>query len=229
MGGSTSTRRTTRRVILGNEEEARPTWVRRTMVLRTLLSFVLAALTLVASSSIAAAASVPSGERVFHNSTLEPAYNAANEGQIGYLLTPSKAPMKAPPVAWAPIYVPVYPVGTTAATTLSCMHTPVENCPSHGDGVAGAAQAIMPSVYGGGVLGHDHVLDFPSGDDFNIAWEPVLVLFTSKAAANQHLLTDAAILAAKDAGDVILIPVAQLTFNCAVVPAALWNQGTPVV
>lgn len=199
------------------------------MVRRTLLLFALGALALVASGSIAVADSVPSGERAFQQSTLEPAYNAANAGEIGYLLTPNKAPMKARPVAWAPIYVPVYPVGTTAATTLSCMHTPVENCPSHGNGVAAAAQAIMPSVYGDGVLGHDHVLDFPAADDFNIAWEPILVLFTSKAAANEHLLTDDAILAAKDRGDVVLFPVPQLTFNCAIVPAALWNQGTPVV
>jgi hypothetical protein len=158
---------------------------------------------------------------------LEPAYDAAHAGRVGYLLTPDKAPMKAPPVAWAPIYVPVYPVGTTAATNLSCMHVPVENCPSHGDAVAGAAQAIEPEVYGAGVLGHDHVLDFPGGDDFNIAWEPVLVLFTSAVAANEHLLTDAAILAARDRGDVILLPVPALTFNCAVVPATLWNHATP--
>ena len=186
------------------------------------------ALTLAVGVAPVGAATVPSGERTFRQSTLEPAYNAANAGQIGYLLTPNKAPMKAPSVAWAPIYVPVYPVGTTAATTLSCMHTPVENCPSHGNAVAAAAQGIMPSVYGDGVLGHDHVLDFPSGDDFNFAWEPVIVLFTSKDAANEHLLTDAAILSARDRGDVVLIPVSQLTFNCAVVSVAIWNQGTPV-
>lgn len=199
------------------------------MVRRILLLVVFAAPVLVGYGSVAGADSIPSGERSFHQATIEPAYNAANAGQIGYLLTPNKAPMKAPPAAWAPIYVPVYPVGTTAATTLLCMHTPVENCPSHGDGVAGAAQAIMPAVYGDGVLGHDHVLDFPSADDFNFAWEPVLVLFTSKAAANVHLLTDDAILAARDSGAVILVKVPTLTFNCAVVSSPIWTHASPIV
>jgi hypothetical protein len=199
---------------------------------RTLLAVlaVVATLALTASASAAAGDSVPTGERTLGQSTLEAAYDAAHAGSIGYLLTPNKAPdpVQANPASWAPIYIPVYPVGSTAATTLNCMHSPVENCPDHGDLVAGAAQAIMPSVYGGGVLGHDHVLDFPGGDDFDIAWQPVLVLFTSTAAANEHLLTDAAILAARDRGDVILVPAPQLTFNCAVVPAAVWDRATPI-
>jgi hypothetical protein len=202
------------------------------VLLAASLLLALAALALVASGSVAAADSIPTGERTFHQSTLEPVYNAANAGQIGYILTPDNAPshpVKAPPIAWAPIYIVVYPLGTTAGTTFSCMHTPVENCPSHGNGAAAAAQSIEPSVYGDGVLGHDHVLDFPSGDDFNIAWEPILVLFTSKAAANEHLLTDDQIAAAVARGDAIEIPRPAGTFNCAVVPAAVWNLGTPVV
>jgi hypothetical protein len=199
------------------------------MARRSVLVILLTVFGLVAYTGSAYASALPTGERSVPAGTLEPVYDAAHEGRIGYILTPEKAPMHAPPVAWAPIYVPVYPVGTTAATTFSCMHIPVENCPSHGDAVAGAADVIMHSVYGDGVLGHDHVLDFPSGDDFNFAWEPVLVLFTSKAAADQHLLTDAAILAARDAGQVVLVPVPALTFNCAVVSSALWNRATPVV
>jgi hypothetical protein len=201
------------------------------MVLRRLLFVGLAVIALGASAPIAvAAAAMPTGERTLGKSTLEPAYDAAHAGEIGYLLTPNRAPdpVKANPASWAPIYIPVYPIGTTAATALNCMHAPAENCPSHGDAVAAAARTVMPGVYGSGVLGHDHVLDFPGGDDFNIAWEPVLVLFTSTAAANQHLLTDEAILAAKDRGDVVLLPAPQLTFDCAVVPAAVWNQATPI-
>lgn len=201
------------------------------MKLASLVASALSVMLIGLAATPALSTPLPSGERSFHQSTLEPAYNAAHAGQIGYLLTPMGAPdpVKANPASWAPIYVPVYPVGTAAATTLSCMHTPVENCPSHGDAVAGAAQFLEPGVYGDGVLGHDHVLDFPAGDDFNIAWEPVIVLFTSKAAADEHLLTDVQILAAKDRGDVILIPVPQLTFNCSVVPASVWNLGAPVV
>ena len=97
-----------------------------------------------------------------------------------------------------------------------------------------AAQAISAAngfgaVYVAGVAGHDHVLDVPGGDDFNIAWEPVLVLFTTADAANEHLVTDSAILAARDRGDVVLIDVPPLTFHCSVVPVTLWNKGTPIV
>jgi hypothetical protein len=189
----------------------------------------LAAIALVPTGSIAQANSLPTGQRTFHESRLEPAYNAANAGEIGYLLTPDNAPVTQQTTAWAPIYVVIYPVGTTAATTFNCMHTPVENCPTHGDGAAAFAQATMPSVYGGGVLGHDHVLDFPGGDDFNIAWEPVRVLFTSKAAANEHLITDDAILAAKARGDVKLFPNPAKTFSCSVVSEVVWDMGIPMV
>jgi hypothetical protein len=110
-----------------------------------------------------------------------------------------------------------------------CQHTPVENCPSHGNAIAGLAQSVMPSVYGAGVLGHDHVLDFPGGQDFNVAWEPVVVLFTSSAAANEHLTTDAQIAAAVGRGDAIEIPLPQLTFDCTAVSASVYNRATPVV
>jgi len=153
----------------------------------------------------------PTGERLLHQASVEPAYNAAN-GDLGFLLTP------------------VYPTTTTVSTTLNCMHIPAENCPSHGDLVAGAAQAISAGagfgdVYANGVLGHDHVADFPGGDDFNIAWEPILVLFKTADAANVHLTTDAAILDAAAAGKVMLVPAPNLTFMCAVVPAAVWNRA----
>jgi hypothetical protein len=181
------------------------------------------------------AESLPSGERVFGNVTIEPAYDAAHAGQLIYLLTPNKTPnpVNANPRSWAPIYLPIYPAGSTAATTFNCDHTPIDNCPDHGNLVADAAQQISAakgfgSVYAHGVLGHDHVADAPGGDDFNIAWEPVLVLFTSAAAANQHLLTDAAILNAAANGTVVLVPSPNLTFHCSVVSAATYNHGTPV-
>jgi hypothetical protein len=199
------------------------------MLRRTLLMVLVPTLALVFNASPATAGEIPTGERSFHNGGVEAVYDAAHAGRIGYFYEPSKAPMNAPPVAWAPIYVVVYPTDSTAASTYLCMHQPVENCPSHGNAVAGAAQAIKPNVYGDGVVGHDHVFDFPSGDDFHFAWEPVVVLFTSKAAANEHLLTDDAILAARDRGDVILVPVAALTFNCSVVSSAVWGHGTPIV
>jgi len=200
------------------------------MVRRLLLLAGLSALAIAGgASSATAGASLPSGERSFRQSTIEPFYNAEIAGQIGYFLTPNKTPMNAALAAWSPLYVVVYPTSTTVSDTLNCMHVPVENCPSHGDGVAAAAAAVNPSVYGGGVLGHDHVGDFPGGTDFNFAWEPILVLFNSPSAANEHLLTDAQIEAASDRGDVTEIPLPQLTFNCAVVPGAIWNRATPLV
>jgi hypothetical protein len=187
-------------------------------------------------STPARADPLPTGQRAFGQATVEPAYDAAHAGRLIYLLTPDKAPdpVKANPRSWAPIYIPVYPAGSTAAATFSCSHTPIDNCPDHGYLVAGAAQQISQAmgfgdVYAGGVLGHDHVADAPGGDDFNIAWEPVIVLFTSAAAANQHLVTDAAILDAQQRDEVVLVPAPTLTFDCAVVSATTYNHGTPVV
>jgi len=172
------------------------------------------------------AASIPSGERQVGQSVLEPVYNDEQAGTIGYVSTPLHAPMHANPKAWSPFYVPVYPVGSTVGTLL-CQTTPTENCPDHGPGIAAAAAQIVPGVYGSGVLGHDHLMDFPGGADFNVAWEPILVLFTSKAAANEHLLTDSQIEAAVDRGDAIEVPVPALTFHCAAVSAAVYALGKP--
>jgi hypothetical protein len=174
----------------------------------------------------AGAASIPSGERQVGQSVLEPVYNDEQAGTIGYVSTPLHAPMHANPKAWSPFYVPVYPVGSTVGTLL-CQTTPTENCPDHGPGIAAAAAQIVPGVYGSGVLGHDHLMDFPGGADFNVAWEPILVLFTSKAAANEHLLTDSQIEAAVDRGDAIEVPVPALTFHCAAVSAAVYALGKP--
>ncbi|MEN3341950.1 MAG: hypothetical protein V7644_1354 [Actinomycetota bacterium] len=188
----------------------------------------LVVLGVVGSASIASATPLPSGERSFHNVTLEPAYNAENAGQIGYLSTPNKAPMHANPVAWSPLYVVEYPITTTVTETLNCMHVPFENCPSHGDALAGAAASIFPDVYGIGVRGHDHVGDFPGGADFNFAWEPILVLFTNSAAANNHLVTDAQIADAVASHNAIEVPLSFATFNCAWVNVSLWNMATPI-
>jgi hypothetical protein len=198
--------------------------LKRISLLVAAASFALAAVAVIPG----AAGSIPSGERVHAQSVLEPVYDAEHAGVIGFVSTPMHAPMNANPHAWSPIFVPVYPVGSTVGPLL-CQHTPApDNCPTHGDGIAAAAAAIVPWVYGSGVLGHDHVMDFPGGADFNVAWEPILVLFTSKTVANQHLVTDAQIAAAVARGDAIEIPVAAATFHCAVVSAAVWALGTPL-
>lgn len=174
------------------------------------------------------AVSVPSGERMVGQSSVEPVYDDMT-GAVAFVSTPINAPnpANANPVAWAPIYLPVYPTGSTVGI-LDCMGAP-GNCPDHAGLVAGAAMAIDPSVYSGGVIGHDHLMAGPrSGGDFNIAWEPVLVLFTSKAAANEHITTLVQLNAAVAQGDAFEVWAPALTFLCTVVPAAVYWDGTPV-
>lgn len=201
---------------------------------RRRLSFALLAMgLLLALSAAPATASTPSGERMLGQVSIEPVYNDMTGG-VAFVATPihTPNPSNANPVAWAPIFLPVYPTGSTVGT-LNCMGVP-GNCPDHDGAVAGVAMGAMPSVYGGGVIGHDHLLAVPaSGGDFNIAWQPVLVLFTNKAAANEHITTLAQINAAVARHDAIEIwtgvgGAPNLTFICAVVPAVTYWRGTPV-
>jgi len=190
---------------------------------------------------VASASSAPSGERISGGSgdhggvVVEPAYDDMTR-EIRYVSTPRGAPdpVRSNPIAAAPFYLPVYPVGSTvpSSVTLNCLDIPVENCPDHGGAVAAAAQAIMPSVYSGGVVGHDHLMAGPSSHgDFNVAWVPTLVLFTSKAAANQHLVTEDEVETAVDNHQAIEVPLdgsngtPNLTFHCSVVSAAVYANG----
>lgn len=169
--------------------------------------------------------------------TVEPAYDLAN-GTAVYLLTPNKAPVHVhgtPPPNVAPLYLVVYPVGSGIdPMSLNCAHmtpsatTVADNCPDHGFLVAGGAMAAEPTVYGAGVLGHDHLVGISSsGGDFNVVWEPVLVVFTSMTAAAQRITTLGALQAAADATRVEEIPLPELDFNCAVVSASVYAHGTP--
>jgi len=194
--------------------------------------FVLAA----AAAVPGAADSTPSGQRFLAQNVLEPVYNDENAGEIGYIMQPEQAPQPVPSNpqnAWAPCYLVVYPVGSTvvATTTLLCQHLPVDNCPTHGNNIASLAQVQEPAVYGAGVAGHDHLMDFPGGSDFNISWEPTVVLFTlqgvADGAVNEHILTDAQIGAAVSSSDAIVVQLPQRTFICASVPATVYNRATP--
>ena len=182
-------------------------------------------------SRAAAAASMPSGERIHGQSTIEPVYDDTT-GNVNFVMTPNKAPnpVNANPQSWAPFYVPVYPLSASASVgTLQCAHLPADNCPDHGPPIAGAAASIVPSVYGSGVLGHDHLMAPPgSGGDFNIAWEPILVLFTNTTAANTRLTTLAQIKAAESSGQAFEVPNPSATFHCEVVPANIYANSTPV-
>jgi hypothetical protein len=200
--------------------------VRRT---RVLIAFALGVAALLVGSP-AAAAGLPTGETRLGQSLIEPAYNETT-GSIIYLLTPEKSPFPTHTSshAVAPLWLVEYPPGSNVGT-LNCMGVP-GNCPDHDGAVAGAATSIMPSVYGTNpalVPGHDHLVGVASShEDFNIAWEVIEVLFTSKAAANTHLTTLAGVEGAIASGNAIAVDLG-FAFHCSVVSAAAYNAGTPV-
>jgi hypothetical protein len=172
---------------------------------------------------------LPSGERLFGQVSVEPAYNDVT-GSIIYLITPDRAPFPSKANtqhATAPLYLVEYPAGSNMGT-LNCMGIP-GNCPDHDLEVATAATQIMPNVYGNDptvLPGHDHLVAAPaSGGDFNVAWEVVEVLFTNKAAV-KHLTTEQEIDDAVKKGDAITVDLG-FAFNCSVVPAATYWKGTP--
>ena len=218
---------------------------------RITVPIVVALFALAAGVAAVWASSGPSGERLVGGTAarggtvVEPAYDDIT-GAIRYLSTPRGAPdpVKSNPIASAPLYLPVYPTGSTVGTsfTLNCQNTTAtttENCPDHGPGVASLAAYYEPTVYGSGVIGHDHLIGGPaSHGDFNVAWVPTLILFTSNAYANQHLVTETQVEAAVDSGRAIEVPLdgteliggqhgPNLTFTCAVVSAAVYAQGIP--
>lgn len=164
--------------------------------------------------------------------TVEPAIDDAN-GSTVYLFTPNNAKTHANTHNFAPLYLVVYPVGSGIdPASLNCQHlladltTLHDNCIDHGPIVAGAADASP--VYVRGVIGHDHLVGIASsGGDFNVIWEPVLVLFNSVDASTTRILTLDQLNKAFGAGQVSETPLPSLDFNCASVSAAVYNHGTP--
>lgn len=202
----------------------------------TALHRTLAALALAAMASIlpvaASADSLPSGERVVGNASIEPAYNDAN-GSIIYLLTPNQlAPLSSTnPLltlnsnAVAPLYLVVYPPGTPG--TFNCMGVP-GNCPDHDGVIAGVATSVRPLVYGtdpAAVPGHDHLVGLPHTGDFNVAWHVYVELFNSSSAVT-HITTLAALQAAWSAGSIVQLD-SGITFGCAVVSQNTYLAGSP--
>jgi hypothetical protein len=186
----------------------------------------------------------PSGQRMIGNTTfngtiftggggvIEPAIDDAN-GSLTYLLTPNNSTTMPNAHNVAPLYLPVYPAGSGIdPAILNCSHVPADNCADHGPVVAGGAMGIEESkfldVYDGGVLGHDHLVGLAkTHGDFNVIWEPILVLFTNARAAETRLLTIGDINAAVNSGNAYEVPLPQLDFHCSAVSAALYNHATP--
>lgn len=205
------------------------------------LASVLALLATLGASTVSAGG-MPSGQVTVGNvsfdwstmtftgggTTIEPAYDDAN-GSLVYLSTPVGAKVHPNDHNVAPLYLPVYPVGSGIdPATLNCAHMPADNCPDHGPFISAVVASIIPGVYGGGVLGHDHLVGIAAtGGDFNIIWEPVLVLFTNPDAAKTHLTTLAQINADLATHQIIEIPVPSADFHCSAVSAAQYDHGTP--
>ena len=173
-----------------------------------------------------AADPVPSGQRVLGQSVVEPVYDAADPGAIGFISTPARAPLRSNEHARAPLYLPVYPAGSTVGQ-LICPHEPVDTCPDHGPGIAALAQSVEPGVYGDGVLGHDHIAQL-HGPDARVSLVPTVVLFTSKAAADRHLITEPAIDAAVARGDAITMRLDAAALHGEQVSARIWQLATPL-
>ena len=198
---------------------------------RLLLAIGLAAIAAVTPMA-GSAASLPSGERVHGNASIEPAYDDY-DGSITYLLTPNRLAPLSPtnPLlnlnghAVAPLYLIVYPPGT--AGTFNCMGVP-GNCPDHDATIAGVATSVRPAVYGtdaSAVPGHDHLVGLPHTGDFNFAWHVYVQLFNS-AAAVRHITTLRDLQAAWSANDVVSLD-SGITFGCAVVSEHTYLSGTP--
>jgi len=193
-----------------------------------------------------------SGHFVGGGGAIEPAFDDST-GTLVYLRTPNNnqnaknLPDKmvpfgdlgfSLPVNTAPIFLPVYPAGSGIdSATLNCDHlVPLnpgpgtgDNCIDHGNAVAGAAMSIDPAVYGGGVLGHDHLVGIAkTGGDFNVLWEPVLVLFTSVNPNQERITTlDQIETAVNVTHTAFLVPLPPLTFHCSAEGSAAYDNATP--
>ena len=194
------------------------------------LAFILLVMigTLLTGTTIANA-QLPSGERQLGQTIIEPGYDDRT-GKLIYVMTPEGAPFPSHANAHAisPLFLVVYPNSAAASVgTMNCAHEGGDNCPDHGPGIADLAQATVPSVYGNGVWGHDHIMDGPGGSDFNVTWQVVVVLFTNPAAANAHITTEAQLDAAIDAGDAFTIETPTI-FHCNLVSAATHARATPI-
>lgn len=185
-----------------------------------------------------------SGQRKNGRYEVEPAINDANGSGI-YLLSPLKNPFpaKANPKATAPLYLVVYPIGSTVpAEDLNCQPTNCDHAnvlpfpDSDYGALPGTAQACVD--FNGGnpcspVLGHDHLVGIAStGGDFNQAWHVELVVFTGAAFAdgkiNTRVTTLSQLQALVASGDAFIADT-PITFNCSLTPERTYDLGTPVV
>ncbi len=159
-----------------------------------------------------------SGMRAFGQVTVEPAVDYVTGNQI-FLLTPNNVPTpsNAAQRAHAPLYLTLYPtLSTLPASSFNCQPT---NC-NH------AQHFDYP------LKGHDHLVGMASTHgDFNVAWDVILVGFTSHGfqdhAINHRILTLTDLNAAVTNGDVFEINTG-FSFNCSITSETTYVKGTPL-
>ena len=176
-----------------------------------------------------AAGATPSGERHLGKTLIEPGYDERT-GELVYIMTSEGAPFlsRASAHAPSPLFLVVYPASAAAFVgPMNCAHQDGDNCPDHGPMFSDLAMFSMPSVYGNGVWGHDHIMDRRGRSDFEVNWKIYVVLFTTAQAANTHITTEAQLDAAIKAGDAFTVET-PIVFRCNLVSAAIYDHGTPV-
>ena len=177
----------------------------------------------------AAAAQIPSGERHIGKAIIEPGYDDRT-GELVFMMAvetaPSQSHADAHPIS--PLFLVVYPSSAAASVgAMNCAHQGGDNCPDHGPMFSDLARFSMPSVYGSGVWGHDHVIDDPGYSEFDGERRIVVVLFTNAEAANTHITTQVQLDAAIEAGDAFTVAT-PMVFHCTLVSAAAYDRGTPI-
>jgi hypothetical protein len=193
------------------------------------------------TSPLTQAAPLISGQHMFGQASVEPAYDDST-GNLIFLLTPDKAPFPSTsnPIASAPMYLPMYPVGSKISV-FNCLPTNCNHLQVLPSGLVAALglQSVYPNgtvntqygtFTGGLVAGHDHLVGVANtGGDFNIAWHVYLVLFTahgvSDGAINHELTTLQSVQAAIAAGDAVGPIDSTIVFDCSVTPKVTYLQG----
>lgn len=201
-------------------------------------SIVVAAMTATiatAQQGVKHAAETPSGERVYDKQVLIPLYDW-DTGKIMIGSTPVScqyvdtcapgASKVVPKSDIQPFYLVVYPIGSKVP--IACHHVPADDCPDHGPLIAKGAEQLVPSVYGNGVLGHNHLSAPVTSPDYRVIASPTLVLFKNRAAANELLTTRKQVMDAVKRGDAFLYPAPQYTFINFIVKSSLYDKGKPI-
>jgi hypothetical protein len=195
-------------------------------------------------TSVTKAVTYDTGQRMFGQAEVEPAFDLSN-GDVIYLLTPLKAPLpsKANGAAVAPMYLPVYPMSSTVTTNdlncqpTNCDHLNVLPFPDSDYGVLPGSDRACTDFNGGNpcspVKGHNHLVGIASTKgDFNVAWHVKLVVFTpagfTDGSINTMVTTLSQVNALVSKGDAFLADT-PITFNCSRTSQQTYEIGTPIV